>query len=216
MTLRTEIAADIHYALRSFSRSPGLTLITVLTLAIGLGATTAIFSVVDAVLLRPLPYAQADRLVQIVENVPAEESFGGTAVRRTAMNLNDFEWWRKNSKTLSHVAITQRDARVLATPEGSVQLYGSRMSPAVFFMRGIPPLMGRGLLPDDERPDTDVVVLSESMWRRYLSSDPNVVGRRVELDSRVLTVVGVMPAVFGEEAFFTPFVPVPLGPGRTA
>ncbi|MEO8467744.1 MAG: ADOP family duplicated permease [Gammaproteobacteria bacterium] len=213
MTLRTEIAADVHYALRSFSRSPGLTLITVLTLAIGLGATTAIFSVVDAVLLRPLPYAQADRLVQIVENVPAGEAFGGTAIRRTAMNIADFEFWRKNSKTLSHMGITQRDARVLATPEGSVQLYGARMSPAVFFMRGIPPLLGRGLLPDDERPDADMVVVSESMWRRYFNSDPNIVGRRIELDSRLQTVVGVMPAVFGEDAFWTPFVPVPLGPG---
>ncbi len=213
MTLRTEIAADVHYALRSFSRSPGLTLITVLTLAIGLGATTAIFSVVDAVLLRPLPYAQADRLVQIVENVPAEEGFGGVAVRRTAMNLTDFEWWRKNSKTLSHVGLIQRDARVLATPEGSVQLYGARVSPALFFMRGIAPLQGRGLLPDDERPDTDVMVVSESMWRRYLNSDPSIVGRRVELDGRAHTVVGVMPTVFGDEAFWTPYVPPPAGPG---
>src|SRR5512143_1641941 len=168
MALRSEIAADVHYALRTFRRSPGLTLITVLTLAIGLGATTAIFSVVDAVLLRPLPYAQADRLVQIVENVPAEESFGGTAVRRTAMNVSDLDWWRKNSKTLSHVGVTQREGRVLSTPEGSVQLYGARVSPSLFFMRGIPPLMGRGLLPDDERPDADVVVVSESMWHRYL------------------------------------------------
>ena len=142
MTLRTEIAPDVRYALRSFRRSPGLTLVTVLTLAIGLGATTAIFSVVDAVLLRPLPYPEADRLVQIVENVPAEEAFGGTAVRRTAMNVTDFEWWRKNSKTLSHSRSYQRDGRVLTTPEGSVQLYGARVSPALFFMRGIAPLHG--------------------------------------------------------------------------
>src|SRR5512143_1094515 len=186
MALRSEIAADVHYALRTFRRSPGLTLITVLTLAIGLGATTAIFSVVDAVLLRPLPYAQADRLVQIVENVPAEENFGGRgiAVRRTAMNLADFEWWRKNSKTLSHVGLTQRQGRVLTTPEGSVQLYGAGVSPSLFFMRGIPPLKGRGLLRDDERPDADVLVVSESMWHRYFNSDPNIVGRRVELDGR--------------------------------
>jgi putative ABC transport system permease protein len=216
MTLRTDIASDVHYALRSFRRSPGLTLVTVLTLAIGLGATTAIFSVVDAVLLRPLPYAQADRLVQVVENVPAEENFGGrgTAVRRTAMNLADFEWWRKNSKTLSHVGLIQRDGRTLATPDGSVQLYGARVSPSLFFMRGIAPLQGRGLLPDDERPDSDVVVVSESMWRRYLNSDPNIVGHRVELDGRLYTVVGVMPTVFGEDAFWTPFAVPPIGPGQ--
>ena len=214
MAIAGEIVSDVGYALRSFKRTPGLTLVTVLTLAIGLGATTAIFSVVDAVLLRPLPYAEPDRLVQIVENVPAEENFGGTAVRRSAMNLTDFEWWRKNSKTLSHIAVTQREGRTLATPDGSVQLYGARVSPAMFFMRGIPPLLGRGLLPDDERPDADAVVLSESMWRRYFNSDPNIVGRRLQLDSRAYTAVGVMPTVFGEDAFWTPFAVAPLGPGQ--
>jgi putative ABC transport system permease protein len=207
-----EIAADTRYALRGFKRTPGLTIITVLTLAVGLGATAAIFSVVNAVLLRPLPYGEPERLVQIAEHVPAGEGFGGAALRRTSMNVAELDWWRTNVKSLSEVAVIQgNDARTLVTADGTVQLYGQRVSPALFAMRGIPPLLGRGLLPDDERPDTDVVVLGEAMWRQYFNAAPDIVGSRIELNNQTLTVVGVMPPLFGEEAFWTAFVPPPPG-----
>jgi predicted permease len=215
MSLRAEIAWDTCYGWRTFVRTPGLTIITVLTLAIGLGATASIFSVVNAVLLRPLPYAEPERLVQIAEHVPAAEGFGGVAQRRTAMSVSELDWWRQNSKTLSDFAVMQREGRTLATGDGSVQLYGQRVSPALFVMRGVPPLMGRGLLPDDERPDADVVVLSEAMWREYFLAAPDIIERRIELDGRAHTVVGVMPPAFGEEAFWTPFFVAPAaGPGQ--
>src|SRR5688572_33225143 len=105
MSLRAEIAWDTRYAWRTFVRTPGLTIITVLTLAIGLGATAAIFSVVNAVLLRPLPYAEPERLVQIAEHVPAAEGFGGVAQRRTSMNVAELDWWRTNSTALSEIAV---------------------------------------------------------------------------------------------------------------
>ncbi|HWN39037.1 MAG TPA: ADOP family duplicated permease, partial [Gammaproteobacteria bacterium] len=213
MALQAEFAADTRYALRGFKRTPGLTIITVLTLAVGLGATAAIFSVVNAVLLRPLPYAEPERLVQIVEHVPAAEGFGGAAQRRTALNASEFDYWRQNAKTLSQIAMWQREGRTFASADGSVQLYGQTVSPSMFAMRGIPPLMGRGLVPDDERPDNDVVVLSEAMWRQYFNSAPDIVGRRIELDGRARTVVGVMPPAFGEEAFWTPMV-VTVQPGQ--
>jgi putative ABC transport system permease protein len=203
-----DIAADVRYALRGFKRTPGHTIVTLLTLAVGLGATAAIFSVMNAVLLRPLPYAEPERLVQIVENVPAGEGFGGAAQRRTAMSANDFNWWRENSTTLSHFAMMWRESRTLATPDGSRQLYGESVSPALFAMRGVPPLLGRGLVADDERRDADVVVLGEAAWREYFNSAPDIVGRRIELDSRTFSVVGVMPPQFGDQAFWVPMVVV--------
>src|SRR3970040_73151 len=214
MAFVAEIAGDVRYALRSFAKTPGLTAITVVTLALGIGATTAIFSVVIAVLLKPLPYTDPDRLVQIVENVPAEETFGGTPIRRSSMNVDELDWWRTNAQTLSHVAVMLQEGRTLATADGTVQLYGARVSPALFAMRGVPPLLGRGLLPDEERPDADVVVLGESTWREHFGGDPVVVGRTLQLDGRVHTIVGVMPPDFGTEAFWTPFAVAPAQPGR--
>jgi predicted permease len=213
-TLYTEFRSDVHYALRGFKRTRGLTVITVLTLAVGLGATAAIFSVVNAVLLRPLPYAEPERFVQIVEHVPAAEGFGGAAQRRTGMNVAELDWWRTNAKSLSQVAVILREGRTLATADGSVQLYGQRVSPGLFNLRGVQPLLGRGLLPEDERPDTDTVVLSEGMWRDYFNSAPDIVGQRIQLDSATYTVVGVMPPAFGEEAFWIAFVPPSLSPGQ--
>jgi putative ABC transport system permease protein len=208
LTHLADIAADVRYALRGFKRTPTLTIVTLLTLAVGLGATAAIFSVMNAVLLRPLPYAEPERLVRIVENLPPGEGLGGAAERRTAMSASDFIWWRENSTTLSHFAMMWTESRTLATPDGSLQLSGESVSPALFAMRGVQPLLGRGLVADDERRDADVVVLGEAAWREYFNSAPDIVGRRIELDSRTFSVVGVMPPQFGDQAFWVPMVVV--------
>ena len=208
------IFGDVRFALRSFSRAPALAAAIIATLALGLGATGAIFSVVNAVLLRPLPYPDADRLVTIVENVPAEESFSGVATRMTAMSTDDFEWWRLSSQSLSHLAITIADQRTLALPDGTQRLAGAVVSPALFAMRRVTPVLGRGLVDLDEQPGAAVVVVAESTWRRYFAADPNVLGRALSLDGRAHTIVGVMPAEFGGEAYWLPFDATPAQPGQ--
>ncbi len=207
---------DARQAIRSLRRSPGFATVTILTLALGVGATSAIFSVVHAVLLKPLPFRDADRLVRIIENVPAEESFRGVAVRMPAMYLGEFETWRTRARTLPLMAVTMPQPRTLQMPGGNLRLAGARVSPALFPMRGVVPLLGRGLIAEDERIDAGVVVLSAAIWQRLFGGARDLVGRSILLDERPHTVVGVMPAAFGREDFWTPFVVEPPRPGQVS
>ena len=184
-----DIAADVRLALRTLRKTPGLTAISILTLALGIGAATAIFSVVNAILLKPLPYAEPDRLVRIVENVPAEESFGGGAQQRNSLNVAELDDWRK-SRTLSHIALVSGlEGHTLTTPAGSVQIYGARVSPALFAMRGVRPLLGRGLTAEEERADAAVIVLGQAalagaIRRRPQHRWPHVGARRPRAHDR--------------------------------
>jgi predicted permease len=216
MALVDGLRQDASYAVRALAKNPGFSLVAVLTLGVGIGATTALFSVVRGVLLAPPPFEGADRIVQIVENVPAEESFSGRAMRIPSMNQDEFDWWRRETRTLSHMAAIMPESRTMQAREGTERLAGARVSPALFSMRGVQPLLGRWLHADEERPGSLVVVLSEATWRRYYGSDPNVIDRSIVLDGQVHTIVGVMPASFGDQAFWTPFVVEPPRPGTVA
>jgi putative ABC transport system permease protein len=209
-----DFARDVTYAVRSLARSRGFTVAAVLTLSIGIGATTAIYSVVDTVLLQPLPFTDSDRLVRLVENIPSSV---GPPVRQSRITHHEFLDWRAKSRTLSDatefVAMGQRMVR---TPDGATGLWGSMVAPNTFTLFGAHALIGRTLTPeDDTKPD--VVVLSFDTWQRHFRSDPAVIGTALEFragalvrsTARLLTVVGVMPAGFefpGQNDFFTPIV----------
>jgi len=204
---------DIRFAVRTLMKEPGFTAVAVLTLALGIGATTAIFSIVSAVLCQPLPYPNAARIVQIIENVPAEESMSGRALRLPSMSPEEFNWWRQNVRVLAVMAVSMADTRTMMTADGAVRLTGQRVSPSLFTIRGVPPVLGRGLYADEERPDASVVVLSADTWRRYFGSDPNIVNRVVALSGQSYTVVGVMPPEFGDQAYWTPYAVAPSRQG---
>jgi putative ABC transport system permease protein len=202
--LLEELRRDLAYAVRALASNPSFTSAAVLTLALGIGATVAVFSIVRGVLLQPLPFANPDRIVRIVENVPAEESFSGRAMRLPSMNQEEFEWWRAEASSFSEMAITMPETRT-ATFDGTLRLSGARVSPALFHIRGIQPLVGRWLVAEEERPGSLVTLISEDTWRRHYASDPDITSRHLVLDGVSYAIVGVMPRVFGNEAFWTPF-----------
>jgi putative ABC transport system permease protein len=213
-----DLGQDLRYATRVFSRNPGFAVVAVVTLALGIGTNTAIFSVVDTVLLQPLPYKNADGLVRIVENVPASESFNGSPMRTDGMAVDEFAEWRTQTQTLSHMAVYATGLMTMATSEGGVRLNGAQVSPALFPMLGIQALMGRVFNDAEERSGRDVeVLLSETAWRKYFNAAPNIVGRTLVLDGRGYTVIGVLSTGFGfpdrDTEVWKPFVVVaPAGP----
>ena len=178
---------DLQYGLRMLLKHKSVTAIAVLTLALGIGANTAIFSVVNAVLLNPLPYREPDRLVAIWENVP-------THGRWRASPANFFDWKKQNTVFEDVVAFSGSAMTVTGDGEPE-QLIGARVSSGYFNVVGIEPLLGRSFAPEEHEPGKgQVVVLGHGLWKRRYGGDPNVVNRTVTLNGTGYTVVGVMPS----------------------
>ena len=204
---------DVGYALRSLKRTPAFTLAAVVTLAVGIGATTAIYSVVDRVLLQPLPFLDSDRLVYV-----GEPERPPTVM---AVNRQELLAWRAKMTSVSGLAASAVDPMALIrTREGTVRLSNGMISSNYFEVLGINALTGRTILSSDET-NLDVAVLSFETWRRHFHGDAAAVGSTIELraSNRLLTIVGVMPE--GTEQLgmpmdiYTPLVPgsrIGLGP----
>ena len=212
-----DLRRDVPYALRGWARHPGFTLAAIVTVALGVGVSTAIFSVVNAVILRPLPYRDSDRLVQIAENVVRQTTSGPQYSRRFGLTQMEFLDWRIRSTSFANMAgVINLMSGQLLTAEGPVAAPRAIVSPSIFEMLGVPAQLGRTLIAADERPDADAAVISAAAWQRFFGSDPSVLGRRITLNNASFTIVGVMPPGFDypEPAtlFWTPLAPRP-GPG---
>ena len=189
--------ADVRYALRSLLRAPGFTISAVLALALGIGANTAVFSVVYAVLLAPLPYPDGHRLVRLYE------TNADNGVGRGEVSAGTFVDWRARSRTLERLA-------AYSTPLGGETLWTvgervhvvriSAVSPALFSLLRVQPILGAGLRPEDETPPTGSLgqfVISYGLWQRIFGGDPGVIGRRIMIEGRLpREIVGVMPRGF--------------------
>src|SRR5438034_502662 len=138
-----DFCGDVRYALRQFRRSPIFAAVAIVTLALGIGGNTTIFSLVNAILIRPLPYKDSDRLVEIVQNIPGSETRTGAPERTSSMNLEEFQWWRMRTTTLSHMAVRLPMSVTLTSRDESVRLRGTRVSPAIFPLLGVQPFLGR-------------------------------------------------------------------------
>jgi putative ABC transport system permease protein len=188
---------DLRYALRTLRRSPGFTTVAVLSLAIGIGATTAIFSVVHAVLLRSLPYRDPERLVRIWETNPRRRM---AQDRVTVSPVNFLGWSRNHPNLFEAVAASTSGLNQTLTLTGygePLKLLSDRISADFFRVLGAQPLLGRTFFPEEERPGQDeVVLLSYGLWQTRFGADPQVVGRSITLDSRNYCVIGVLPPGF--------------------
>ncbi len=188
------LGRDVRYAVRVLRQRPGFTLAAVLVLALGIGANTAIFSVVNAVLLRPLPYPDADRLT-FVWHVPPADAFPG--MTQFSVSPANFLDWQRQSRSFERMALIQFRSFNITGRAGPETLPAAGVTPGFFDVLGVQPILGRTLRPEEDiRGQHRVVVLSERLWTRRFGGDPNILGRKLSLGGEPFTVVGVMgPAV---------------------
>jgi predicted permease len=201
------VARDLHLAIRTLRKNPGFGLAVTLTLALGIGANTAIFSAVYAVLLKPLPYFQPDQLFMAEIEVPERtDEFG-----RLTGRIQDYLEWRDADTVFSSVAaMTPAEWNLTGTGEPE-HVGGAIVSASFFSLLGVPIAHGRGFAPEEEQPGHDrVVVISDGLWRRRFAADPAITGKSIELDGRSHVVAGIAPAhllVPTGRLLYLPFAP---------
>lgn len=196
---------DIRYGVRGLLRRPGFTAIVVITLALGIGANTAIFSVVNALLLKPLPYPSPAQLVWIgeVSAQRKEEMIPGA----------HFLEWSEQSQTLERIAVYSNGNLTLTGAGEPERLDCGKVSTGFFPMLGVQPLLGRNFLTEEDRPGGNrVVIISHRLWQRRFNADRNIVGQSISLDDNSYTVVGVLPPDFRFVQPFAAWVPLALDP----
>lgn len=187
----TDLWQDLSYGVRMLRRNPGFTIVAVVALALGIGANSAIFSVVNTVLLRPLPYKDSDRLVMVWEDA---SKHGFPRDTPAAANYID---WRNQNQVFEGMAAIANESFNLTNVGDPERIEGRRVSANVFGLLGVEPAMGRGFTPEEDQPGTNrVVILSHGLWQRRFGSDVNMVGKTITLNGVGHTVVGVMPAWF--------------------
>ena len=181
-----ELFQDVRYGFRTLLKSPGFTIVAAATLAIGIGGNTAIFSFVDGALLKPLPYAEPDRIVQVMEKPPG----GG---RNGISTLNFLDWQRGNT-VFEYMAARTGGSVTLTGINDPVQLRGSRVSARYFDIFGVKAAIGRTFADGEDQPGKErVAILGHPLWESQFGSDPNVIGRSILLDGAPHTVIGVLP-----------------------
>jgi putative ABC transport system permease protein len=198
---------DLRYGLRMLLKNPGFTTVAVLTLALGIGANTAIFSVVNAVLLRPLPYDEPERLVWLWDTQPQ--------LPTAPASLPDFLDWKEQNRSFEQLAAFQSGNMFLNTGDGTRDTPVGLVTPETFALFRAPPILGRAFTAEETLPGRSrVTVLSYALWRNRFGSDPNVIGRTVELSGAAHTVIGVMPAGFSFPNQAELWRPLPIDPAK--
>jgi putative ABC transport system permease protein len=183
---------DIRFAFRQLRKSPGFTAVAILTLALGVGANSAIFSLVNGVLLRPLSYPDAEQIVFFEGRNPA------LGITDSNISAPDFQDWTAQTQAFSHTALYWTGGAALAEQGGEPERVPRAGVTSRFFdLLGVQPILGRGFLAEDDRPGAaTVAILSEGLWKRRFGADRNITGKSITINTRPVTVVGVMPGGF--------------------
>jgi predicted permease len=185
-----QVGKDVRYALRQIRRNPGFSAVAIATLALGIGANTAMFSAVDAVLIRPLPYADADRLVVVwTDSLRTGEA---------KFYLTPPEWyeWRRQNTVFTDIAATQPGEANLSSETGPEQLPALKVTPNFWSVLGAAPQLGRGFTADEDARGARVVVISHGLWHRRFGGSPDVLGHVITLNDNPYEIIGVMPTGF--------------------
>jgi putative ABC transport system permease protein len=193
----TTLWQDLRYGLRVLAKSPGFALVSILTLALGIGANTAIFTIVYGVLLRPLPFPEPDRIVQLAESYKQQTD----EMNLTAPQLKRLQEY---GERFEHIAGYTSVGYNLAVGTGAEHLRGLPVSASYFRVLGIQPAFGRDFTPEDDRDDgLHVAIISYSLWARRFGADPARIGQKILLNGEPFTLIGVMPRGFSPVAAAT-------------
>jgi len=181
-------AQDLRYGARLLARAPGFTLLAAGVLALGIGALSAIFSVVDAALLRPLPFAKPNDLVMLWEK--------GPEYAHNSVSPLNFQDWHDQSSVFSSLAAVSGSLKTLQTKDGPEQITGQAVTSEFFSLLGVNPIAGRTFTPADDSANSQIVLISEALWRSRFGSDPKLVGSALTFDGKPTTVIGIIPSQF--------------------
>jgi putative ABC transport system permease protein len=200
-----ELGTDIRFACRQLKGSPGFAFVAAMTLALGIGANSAIFALADATLLRPFPFPESDRLVMVWERFQAFNRAGVAP-----LNLDD---WNARNRTFQSMAGMISFPRNMAAADGTIeQVSGAQVTRQFFDVLGVKPIAGRTFLPTDSTTPPNTVVLSEGLWRTRFGADPTLIGKAIRLDTQSFTVLGVVPEqaqVTSRANLWTPLAELP-------
>ncbi|MGB6944904.1 MAG: ABC transporter permease [Bryobacteraceae bacterium] len=208
----SSLVSDLRHSLRVLASNPGFTTVAVAALALGMGANTAIFSVVNAVLLAPLPYPQPDRIMRIQRSFQGQTGGGGS------VSIPKFMAWKKANQTFQAMALYDFSGPGLNLGSGDhpQQLKGIHVSAEYFQVFGVSPARGRAFLPEEDQPNGEkAAVLSDDLWRTRFGGDPSLIGKPILLGGDPYVVVGILPATFHSDPPADVFIPMQADPNST-
>jgi putative ABC transport system permease protein len=189
--MEEEMFQDLRYGARTLLKNPGFALVAVFTLSLGIGANTAIFSVVNATLLRPLPYSEPERLVQVWETKPRANRWSDW------VSYPDFRDWREQNTVFDEIGACRKLTFNLTGGDSPESLPGAYVSASLFTVLGVKPILGRTFLAEEDQPGANrVAVISHGLWQRRFGSDPGLIGKTIQVDGETHIVVGIMPPDF--------------------